>query len=145
MILAQQLVVAQDVHLLVLVHAAEHLLGHELLQVRDCRLRRAPDEAALQRVDLAEGAALEAHVHLLVAPVVVELGVRLAEAVVGGRVVVGAGRQVLRAGQVARLVELALALRFVWGRGGREVRRGEIVESERLFSDRPRKLDTAIS
>lgn len=133
MVLAEQLVVAQNVelreqsernsvitgecsantrastHLLVLVHAAQHLFGDKLLQVRDRRLRTAADEAALQCRHVAH--ALQADVHLLVAPVVVGLHVRLVQAIEG--VVIGAGRQILRARQVTALVELALALRLV--------------------------------
>lgn len=47
----------------IFVHAVEHLLGDELLEVRDGGLRGAADEAALERAQRA-GYTLQAHVHL---------------------------------------------------------------------------------
>lgn len=141
MILAEQFVVAQNVHLcgrddkatqldspsqlnasarvthlLVLVHAVQHLLGDELLQVRDRGLRTAANEAPLQRRNVAH--ALQTDVHLLVATMVVRLDVRLVQPIEG--IVIGGGGQILRTGQVAALVEFALAFRLIWRDGRRE-------------------------
>lgn len=100
-------------YLSVLVYSVKHLLGHELLQVRDRGLGTAPDEAPLQLGQVA-AVALEAHVHLLVLSVVVGLQVGLVQLVrrlVHVRLVL---RQVLGVGQVALPVELAFPLSLIW-------------------------------
>ena len=63
-VLAEQLVVAQDVDVPVGVDAVEHLEGDELFQVRHRGLRRAAQEAPLQLPQLRHRAALQADVHL---------------------------------------------------------------------------------
>lgn len=68
--------IANHSYLSVFIYSVENFFGHKLLEVRYCRLRTDPDEAALQLRNIAT-ITLETHIQLFILPMVVALDVGL--------------------------------------------------------------------